>query len=138
MYAQAPTSDDFWNPANWAALAREVGFTGVLALVLIAFFCAVLWLGLTKWDRHLHRQERLAESQLTLCRGVHGAGGVGNVADFRAAGHIIADVLQDLGDGIGDETAFAIKPKLGRVHEVLRNAPAPLPVLDLHERNGEV
>jgi len=126
-----PTSGDFWNPSNWAPFISAVGIPGFMCLILFLFFIWFLWKGLTKWDGHLTRQEKLTKLQLMLCHQIHSPGGVANVSDFRDAGHEFADVLQDLGEGIGKETGAVIKPKIGKIHEKLRNVPSPFPSLDL-------
>jgi hypothetical protein len=126
-----PSSGDFWNPANWVPLVKEMGIGGFFALVMFGFFMWIFWRGLTKWDKHLTRQEKLTASQLGLCRQVHATGGTANVSDFRDAGHDLVDVLQSIGEGVSEETGDRIKPKIDRIHEKLRNVPPPLPVLNL-------
>ena len=99
--------------------------------MLFGFFIVFIWKALGKWDAHLTRQEKLTASQLGLCRQVHRTGGTANVADFRNAGHDLADVLQTIGDGVSNQTGEAIKPKIDRIHEKHRNTPPPLPATDL-------
>lgn len=121
---QAPTSGDFWNPANYSWLGGDKFLVLVFAAALLYF----VWKALGKWDTHLSRQEKLTQSQFTLCTQVHSPGGTANLSDFRDCGHDLADVLQEIGDGVGK--GDAVKKKLDRVHQKLRNGPAPLPVLD--------
>ncbi|MCE5267233.1 MAG: hypothetical protein LLG00_05050 [Planctomycetaceae bacterium] len=120
---QVPTSGDFWNPANYSWLGGDKFLTLVFAAALLAF----VWRALSKWDRHLSRQEKVIKAQFALCTQVHQIGGTANVSDFRECGHDVADVLQDIGDGVGK--GEVVKAKLDRVHQKLRNQPAPLPVL---------
>ena len=122
-----PSSGDFWNPANWAGLVEKLGVVGFMCLVMFGFFIVLLWKILTRWDAHLTRQEKLVLGQYALCRQVHQAGGVANVSDFREVGHDVANILQDLGEGISEATGKIIKEKTESMHRRLRNSPAPLP-----------
>jgi len=133
---QVPAAGDFWNPSNWAPFVKEIGIPGFFAIVLFGFFIWIMSRGLTKWDRHLTRQEKLTATHLALCRQVHGAGGVSNISDFRDAGHELVDALQEIADGIGPDTGEAVKPRVSRIHQTLRNVPPPLPTLDLAS-NGD-
>ena len=134
-YPPSPDGGSFWNPANWAPFVEKIGIPGFFAIVLFGFFVYFVWKALTQWDKHLIRQERLMGSQLVLCRQVHGPGGTANVSDFRDAGRDIAGVLQDMGDGISEETGASIKPKLERLLDRLHNSPPPLPSInDIQER----
>jgi hypothetical protein len=38
-----PTSGDYWNPANWVALIHELGFSGLMALVMFAACAWLVW-----------------------------------------------------------------------------------------------
>jgi hypothetical protein len=125
-----PTSGDFWNPENWGRFISSIGIPGFFALVFFGFTVWIIWKGLHKWDKHLSRQERIATIQLSLCKGVHSVGGVANVTDFRDAGHDFADILQSIGNemGVGEE----IKNSIKHIHDVLRNKPAPLPIVQFN------
>jgi len=122
-----PSSGDFWNPANWPQFIAAVGIPGFFALIFLGLLVWFFWKGLSKWDRHLARQEQLIRSQWTLCRQVHSTGGSANVTDLREAGHAMADALLDIAKGINKDTAAAVAPSIARIHYSLRPVASPLP-----------
>jgi len=145
MHALFAVSDKLTDPSSFTDMVARLGLGITIAFLS---FAALLALGgliawrmfgkggwidrfFTKWGDHLDRGEKIQMAQWNLCSQVHQAGGTANIADFRDAGHDLADVLQDLGDGIKSETGAVIKPKLDRIHQRLRQAPAPLPTLNL-------
>lgn len=121
-YQPGQPSGDFWNPANWGPFVAAIGLPGFFAVILFGFFVWFLWRNLNRWDRYL-----VTLTAILKC--AYSPGGVGNVSDFRDAGHDLMNILQDIGDGISEDVGSNIKPKLDKMRDRLRNVPPPIPAL---------
>lgn len=144
-------SDKLTDPSSFTDMVGRLGlgitiaflsFVAALALGgLIAWraFGKNGWIDriMTRWGDHLDRSEKIQSAQWSLCTQVHRPGGTANLADFRDAGHDLMDVLQEIGNGVRPETGAAIKPKIDKIHEKLRQSPPPLPVLDLSQQASQ-
>jgi hypothetical protein len=142
----APVGGDFWNPANWVDLAREIGLGGLL---LIIFFLSFIFLAhrifawtigshgwlRTLFDRAFVRMEQFTATiehnstttantlarHMDSCNTYHAPGGPCHVVSLQNAAHAGAEAIRAMSKGTDNETE--VGHHVDRIHEVLRGVP---------------
>ncbi len=136
-----PTSGDFWNPASWATLTKEVGVAGVFLFFLLVMLSLALGYILKRclakggfveqivvsgreyaatMEANTVTQTEILRRHMENCDRIHVPGGPCNVEDLREAGHSFAEAVRK----IGKESGADVDQHMDSVHKVLRSKPA--------------